>query len=35
MSITRSRRIRWVGHVAGMEIRNAYKVLVGKPESKR
>jgi hypothetical protein len=30
------RRIRWAEHVAGMrEKRNAYKVLVGKPEGKR
>ena len=32
----RSRRLRWAGHVARMEqSRNAYKVLVGKPEGKR
>ena len=32
----KSRRPRWVGHVARMEqFRNAYRVLVGKPESKR
>jgi hypothetical protein len=31
-----SRRMRWVGHVATMgEMRNAYKILVGKPEGKR
>jgi hypothetical protein len=31
-----SRRIKWVSHVARMgEIRNAYKILVGKPEGKR
>ena len=31
-----SRRLRWSGHVACMEqFRNAYRVLVGKPESKR
>ena len=30
------RRMRWVGHVAHMEqSRNAYRVLVGKPEGKR
>ena len=29
-------RLRWAGHVARMEqFRNAYSVLVGKPESKR
>ena len=32
----KSRRLRWPGHVARMEqSRNAYRVLVGKPESKR
>ena len=32
----KSRRLRWAGHVARMEkIRNAYRILVGKPESKR
>ena len=32
----KSRRLRWSGHVARMEqFRNAYRVLVGKPESKR
>ena len=32
----KSRRQRWAGHVARMEqSRNAYRVLVGKPESKR
>ena len=31
-----SRRLRWEGHVARMEqSRNAYRVLVGKPEGKR
>ena len=31
-----SRRMRWAGHVARMEkSRNAYRVLVGKPEGKR
>ena len=31
-----SRRLSWAGHVARMEkSRNAYRVLVGKPESKR
>ena len=30
------RRLRWAGHVARMEqFRNSYRVLVGKPESKR
>ena len=32
----KSRRMRWAGHVARKErFRNAYKVLVGKSESKR
>jgi hypothetical protein len=32
----KSRRMRWVGHVARMgEGRNVYKVLMGKPEGKR
>jgi hypothetical protein len=34
--ILKSRRMRWAGHVAGMgEKRNAYRLLVGKPEGKR
>jgi hypothetical protein len=34
--IIKSRRMRWVGYVARMEeIRNAYRLLVGKPEGKR
>jgi hypothetical protein len=29
-------RIRWAGHVARMgETRNAYRILVGRPEGKR
>ena len=32
----KSRRLRWAGHTARMEqFRNAYRVLVGKPENKR
>ena len=32
----KSRRLRWAGHVARMDqFRNAYRILVGKPESKR
>jgi len=32
----KSRRMKWVGHIALMEeIRNAYKILVWKPERKR
>jgi hypothetical protein len=31
-----SRRMRWTGHVARMgETRNAYRILVGKPEGNR
>jgi hypothetical protein len=34
--IIKSRRMRWAGHVARMgEPRNAYRILVGKPEEKR
>jgi hypothetical protein len=34
--IIKSRRMRWAGHEARMgEKRNAYRVLVGKPEGKR
>jgi hypothetical protein len=34
--VIKSRRMRWAGHVARMgEKRNAYKVLMGKPEGKR
>jgi hypothetical protein len=33
--IIKSRRMRWVGHVAWMEEkRNVYRLLVGKPEGK-
>jgi hypothetical protein len=32
----KSRRMRWAGHVARMwENRNAYRLLVGKPEGKK
>jgi hypothetical protein len=31
----KSRRMRWAGHVACTEKRNAYSILVGKPEGKR
>jgi hypothetical protein len=32
----KSRRMRWVGHVARLgEKRNAYRILMGKPEGKR
>jgi hypothetical protein len=36
ISIIKSRRMRWAGHVARIrEKRNAYRLLVGKPEGKR
>jgi hypothetical protein len=28
-------RMRWAGHIAQMEKRNAYRILVGKPEGRR
>jgi hypothetical protein len=32
----KSRRMRWAGHVVRLEAKkNAYRILVGKPESKR
>jgi hypothetical protein len=32
----KSRRMKWTGHVAQMgEKRNAYRILVGKPQGKR
>jgi hypothetical protein len=32
----KSKRMRWAGHVARMEKkRNAYRILVGKPERKK
>jgi hypothetical protein len=34
--VIKSRRMRWVGHVASMgEGRGVYRVLVGRPEGKR
>jgi len=36
LRVIKSRRIRWVGHVAHMgEGRRVYRILVGKPEGKR
>jgi hypothetical protein len=36
ITMMKSRRMRWAGHVARMgETRNAYRILVGKPEGKR
>jgi len=34
-ALLKSRRIRWTGHVARMEKRGAYRVLVEKPDGKR
>jgi transcription termination factor 2 len=34
--VIKARRMRWVGHVAGMgEVRGAYNILVGRPEGRR
>jgi hypothetical protein len=34
--VVKSGRLRWAGHIARMgEKRNAYRILVGKPEGKR
>jgi hypothetical protein len=36
ITMIKSKRMRWAGHVARMgETRNAYGILVGKPERKR
>ena len=36
VSVSKSRRMRWAGHVVHMEQgRGVYRVLVGKPEGKR
>jgi hypothetical protein len=36
ITMMKSRRMRWEGHVTRMrEKRNAYRILVGKPEGKR
>jgi hypothetical protein len=35
ITIIKSRRLRWAGHVARLEKRNMYRLLVGKPEGKR
>jgi hypothetical protein len=36
ITIIKSRRMRWAGHVARMgEKRNVYRLLVGKPEGRR
>jgi hypothetical protein len=36
ITVIKSRRMRWEGHVAQMgETRKAYRTLVGKPEGKR
>jgi hypothetical protein len=34
--LIKSRRMRWAGHVARMGLKkNAYRILVGKPEEKK
>jgi hypothetical protein len=33
--MVKSRRMRWAGHVARMGKRNAYRIIMGKPEGKR
>jgi hypothetical protein len=34
--VIKTRRMRWVGHVARMgEVRGAYNILVGRPEGRR
>jgi hypothetical protein len=36
ITVIKSRRMRWAGRVARMrEMRNAYRILIGKPEAKR
>jgi len=36
ITVIKSRRMRWTGHVAGMgEMRNGYNILVGKSEGER
>jgi hypothetical protein len=35
VSVVISKRMRWSEHVRMWEIRNAYKILVGKPDEKR
>jgi hypothetical protein len=36
IQVIKSRRVRWVGHVAHMgEGRGAYRILVGRPEGRR
>jgi hypothetical protein len=34
INMIKSRRMRWAGHVARMEKRNAYRILLGNPEGK-
>jgi hypothetical protein len=33
--VIKSRKMRWAGHVARMEGRGVYRLLVGRPEGKR
>jgi hypothetical protein len=34
VEMIKSMRMRWVGHIRCMDIRDAYKIFVGKPEGK-
>jgi hypothetical protein len=34
VEMIKSRRMRWVGHIRCMDIRDAYNIFVGKPEGK-
>jgi hypothetical protein len=31
----KSKRVRWAGYIARMVMRNAFRILVGKPQGKR
>jgi hypothetical protein len=36
ITVIKSRRMRWAGHLVSMgEMRNAYRILVGKPEGEK
>jgi hypothetical protein len=36
IKVIKSRRMRWVGHIARMEeMRSPYNILIGKPKGKR
>jgi hypothetical protein len=34
ISVIKSRRMSWAGHVARMENKNAYRILLGRPEKR-